>query len=320
MRAQATKASTHIRTQDRASDTSMKGKTVVFTGASRGMGRFAAIELARRGAQILIAGHNDARGAAAVDAIRSISGSAAFLHADMGDAEEVCALAEAVLARGGSIDVLIHSAGGLPASAARTREGVDRGLAQNFLGAFLLTRLLEERLLASAPARVIAVGSSTHRMVKQVDLDVFLRPGKAPRTSYQKGNYQMLSYQVAKLAVTTWIYGLARRWAGRDVTANVLDPGIVKGEFGEHFEGPAPIRLLLTRIAPFFTAVGTERGSEQYVRLAADPTLMNVSGMYFVSGKEKPEGSSPLSVDPVVQQRINDAAEAWAAPFLHGRV
>jgi NAD(P)-dependent dehydrogenase (short-subunit alcohol dehydrogenase family) len=284
------------------------------------MGRFAAIELARRGAQILIAGHNAARGAAAVDAIRSISGSAAFLHADMGDAEEVCALAEAVRARGGSIDVLIHSAGGLPASAARTREGVDRGFAQNFLGAFLLTRLLEERLLASAPARVIAVGSSTHRMVKQVDLDVFLRPGKAPRTSYQKGAYQMLSYQVAKLAVTTWIYGLANRWAGCDVTANVLDPGIVKGEFGEHFEGPAPIRLILTRIAPFFTAVGTERGSEQYVRLAADPTLVNVSGRYFVSGKEKPESSSPLSLDPVVQQRINDAAEAWAAPFLRGHV
>jgi NAD(P)-dependent dehydrogenase (short-subunit alcohol dehydrogenase family) len=298
----------------------MKGKTVLFTGASRGMGRFAAIELARRGAHILVVGHNDARGAAAVDAIRGADGSATFLRADMGDAEDVCALAEAVLARGGSIDVLIHSVGGLPPSAARTREGVDRGFAQNFLGAFLLTRFLEERLLASAPARVVAVGSSTHRMVQQVDLDVFLRPGKAPRTSYQKGNYQMHSYQVAKLAVTTWIYSLARRWAGRDVTANVLDPGIVKGEFGAHFEGPAPIRLMLTRIAPFFVAVGTERGSEQYVRLAADPTLAQASGMYFVSGKEKKEGSSPLSLDPVVQKRFNDAAEAWAAPFLRGRV
>jgi hypothetical protein len=95
---------------------------------------------------------------------------------------------------------------------------------------------------------------------------------------------------------------------------------LVKGEFGDQFEGPAPIRLMLTRIAPFFVAVGKERGSEQYVRLAADPTLVNVSGMYFVSGKLKPEGSSPLSLDPVVQKRIDDVAEAWAAPFLRGHV
>jgi NAD(P)-dependent dehydrogenase (short-subunit alcohol dehydrogenase family) len=58
-----------------------------------------------------------------------------------------------VLARSGPVHVLIHSAGGLVPAGARTREGADRGSAQNFLGAFLLTRLLEERPLASAPAR-----------------------------------------------------------------------------------------------------------------------------------------------------------------------
>jgi retinol dehydrogenase 14 len=320
MRTEQTKAIAHSRTQDNAQHTSMKGKTVLFTGASRGMGRFAAIELARRGAQVLVVGHNEARGAAAVDAMRGTGASAEFLRADMGDAEDVCALAEAVLARGVSIDVLIHSAGGMPTSAARTRESVDRGFAQNFLGAFLLTRLLEERLLASAPARVIAVGSSAHRLLKTVDLDALMRPANSHMSRYQMGSYQMRSYQTAKLAATTWIYGLARRWAGTGVTANLLDPGIVKGQFGDEFEGPAPIRLMLTRIAPFFVAVGKERGSAQYVRLAADPTLVQVSGRYFVSGQEKPEGSSALSLDPVVQKRINDAAEAWAVPFLRGRV
>src|SRR5258708_6563563 len=258
MRTEETKALTHIRTHDVAKDTSMKGKTVLFTGASRGMGRFAAIELARRGAEILVVGHNYARGAAAVDAIRATVGSAEFLRADMGDAEVVCALAEAVLARGGSIDVLIHSAGGLPPAAARTREGVDRGFAQNFLGAFLLTRLLEERLLASAPARVIAVGSSAHRLVKSVDVDAFMRPTKdlSWMSSYRRGSNQMLSYQVAKLAVTTWIYGLARRWTGRGVTANVLDPGMVKSEIGEQFEGPAPLSFMMNHVIPFSSPSG----------------------------------------------------------------
>jgi NAD(P)-dependent dehydrogenase (short-subunit alcohol dehydrogenase family) len=300
----------------------MKGKKVLFTGASRGMGRFAAIELARRGAEILVVGHHEARGTAAVEAILGAAGSAEFFRADMGDAAEVCALADAVLARSGSIDVLIHSAGGMPPAGARTREGVDRGFAQNFLGAFLLTRLLEERLLVSAPARVIAVGSSAHRLVKSGDVvDALVRTGKdlTQMGSYQKGSYQMLSYQVAKLAVTTWIYGLARRWAGRGITANVLDPGIVKNEMGDQYEGPTPLRFLMSQVLPFFVAVGMERGSEQYVRLATDPALASVSGMYFVSGKEKKERSSPLSLDPALQKRIDDVAESWAAPFLRAR-
>jgi len=315
------KAAVRIRTQDAAADWSMTGKTVLFTGASRGMGRFAALELARLGAEILVVGHNEARGAAAVEAIRGASGSAHFLLADMGDAAEVCALATAVLARSEPVHVLIHNAGGMPRAAARTREDVDRGFAQNFLGAFLLTRLLEERLLASAPARVIAVGSSAHRLLKTADIETLMRPGEAsPRMgSSQRGRYQMRSYQTAKLAVTTWTYGLARRWAGRGVTANVLDPGIVKGQMGELYEGPALMGVLMSHVIPFFVAAGMERGSEQYVRLAADPTLANVSGTYFVSGKEKKQSTSPLSLDPAVQKRIDDAADAWATPFLRRR-
>jgi NAD(P)-dependent dehydrogenase (short-subunit alcohol dehydrogenase family) len=155
--------------------------------------------------------------------------------------------------------------------------------------------------------------------VKTLDIDAVMRPGPAPSSSYEKGNYQMRSYQVAKLAVTTWIYGLARLLASRGVTANVLDPGMVKGQFGEQFEAPAPIRIMMNRVFPFLLASGIERSSEQYVRLAADPALGTVSGMYFVSGKEKKEGSSPLSLDPVVQKHIDDAANEWATPFLRGR-
>jgi NAD(P)-dependent dehydrogenase (short-subunit alcohol dehydrogenase family) len=122
--------------------------------------------------------------------------------------------------------------------------------------------------------------------------------------SYQRGSYQMRSYQTAKLAVTTWSYGLARRWADRGLTANVLDPGMVKNEMGEQFEGPAPTRVLMSHVIPFFAATAMEPGSQQYLRLACDPTLVNVSGKYFVSGKEKKQSSSPLSLDPAVQRRM----------------
>jgi NAD(P)-dependent dehydrogenase (short-subunit alcohol dehydrogenase family) len=69
----------------------MKGKTVLFTGASRGMGRYAAIEFARRGARLLVVGHNEARGLSAVEAIRGAGGSAEFIRADMGDGVGQCA-------------------------------------------------------------------------------------------------------------------------------------------------------------------------------------------------------------------------------------
>jgi hypothetical protein len=75
----------------------------------------------------------------------------------------------------------------------------------------------------------------------------------------------------------------------------------------------------MNHVFPFFVAVGKERGSEQYVRLAADPALEGVSGRYFVSGKEKSEGGSALSLDPAVQKRIDDVAETWAASFVNAR-
>lgn len=93
----------------------------------------------------------------------------------------------------------------------------------------------------------------------------------------------------------------------------------MKGKSGsEHYDGPALMRVLMSHVIPYFAA-GMEEGSRQYVRLAADPSLVNVSGMYFVSGKEKNQSSSALSLDPAVQGRIDDAAEAWASAFLGGQ-
>jgi NAD(P)-dependent dehydrogenase (short-subunit alcohol dehydrogenase family) len=130
---------------------SMKGKTILFTGASRGMGRFAAIELARRGAEILVVGHHQARGAAAVEAIRGIGGSADFLRADMGDAAEVRAVAEAVLARSGSIDVLIYRARAACRRAARARARASTAASRRTSWARSFSRAFSKS--ASSPAR-----------------------------------------------------------------------------------------------------------------------------------------------------------------------
>jgi hypothetical protein len=103
----------------------------------------------------------------------------------------------------------------------------------------------------------------------------------------------------ADWSMTTWTYGLARRWVACGVTANVLDPGIVKGKSGsEQFEGPALMGVLMSHVIPFFAAAGMQRGAQQYVRLAADPALATVSGTYFVSGKEKKAAAPPSPSAP----------------------
>jgi hypothetical protein len=69
---------------------------------------------------------------------------------------------------------------------------------------------------------------------------------------------------------------------------------------------------MMSCLVPLFAAVDPRRASEHYVRLATDPALANVSGKYSVSGRAKPEASSPLASDPAVQERIEEAAAAWA--------
>jgi NAD(P)-dependent dehydrogenase (short-subunit alcohol dehydrogenase family) len=285
----------------------MVGKTVLFTGASRGVGRAAAIEMARRGAEILIVGHDEARGASVLSTVRTV-GRGEFLLADMANAASVRQLAGRVLARTAGLHVLVHNAGGFPPAGRRTTEGVDESYALNFLGSWLLTRLLEEKLLASAPARVIAVSSEAHRMVKRFRLDALVSPGTMLS--------QMEAYNMAKLALCPWIYGLARRWADRGITANVLDPGWVMTEMGAQFEGPALQRGLMSTINRLF-GVSHEKGSEQYLKLACDPALAETSGRYFASGREK--DSLQLTHDASLARRIEEHAEAWAAPFLIGR-
>jgi retinol dehydrogenase-14 len=261
----------------------VKGKTVVFTGASRGVGCAAAIEMARRGAEVLIVGHDETRGADALAAVRAV-GRGDFLLADMADAGSVRQLAERVLARTSQLHVLLHNAGGFPSAGRRTTEGVDASYALNFLGPWLLTRLLEEELLASAPARVIAVSSGSHRMVKTFRLDALGTPGTTLS--------QMDAYNMAKLAVCAWIYELARRWGVRGVTANVLDPGWVRTEMGAQFDGPALQRWFISIVNRMFGA-SHQKGSEQYLKLACDPALAETSGRYFASGHEKE--SSPCA-------------------------
>jgi NAD(P)-dependent dehydrogenase (short-subunit alcohol dehydrogenase family) len=281
----------------------MSGKTVVFSGGTRGMGRLAAIELAKLGADLILIGHDAGRGAEAVAAVREAgSRKAEFIQGDLGKKSEVERVAAKILSLRQRVHVLINNAAAFPGPGERTSEGVDQGYALNFLAPFLLTRLLEGALTAAGGARVINLTSMGHRMVKKMDLDKLMAPG--PSVSV------MDSYGCAKLAMVTWTYGLARRLESAGVTANILDPHMVETKIGESFPGNPIQRWVMFTAMPALFGVSMEKGALPYVHLAAAPELAATTGAYFVKLKRK--DSSPLSHDEVLARRIDEAADAWA--------
>src|SRR4029079_4517503 len=139
----------------------MHGRTVLITGATDGLGRALAADLAGRGADVLVHGRDRAR----ADAVAEQIGAAGVYLADLASLAEVRRLAEAVAADHDALHVLVSNAGigtTLPGGGARmeSADGYELRCAVNSLAGFLLTRLLEARLIAGAPARIVNVASA----------------------------------------------------------------------------------------------------------------------------------------------------------------
>ena len=197
----------------------MAGKTCLVTGATDGIGRATALELAHMGADVAIVGRNQAKCAATAIDMREESGNSSveYLVADLSSQEEVRRLADEFKQRHQTLDVLVNNAGAIHLSRKNSADGIEMTFALNHLSYFLLTNLLLDVLSASAPARVVNVASSVHMKAK---LDLF--DVHAPR------RYAGLrTYSRSKLCNVLFTYELARRLEGTGITANALHPGLV---------------------------------------------------------------------------------------------
>src|SRR5262245_48277200 len=143
----------------------VRGKTILITGASSGIGLHAAIELARRGARIAMVGRNPARSEAAAREVRDRSGSAdvSLYICDFASQSAVRQVADAFRARHDRLDVLVNNAGGVNRTRSTTVDGIETTFAVNHLAGFLLTNLLLDLVVRSAPARIVTVSSVGHR-------------------------------------------------------------------------------------------------------------------------------------------------------------
>ncbi len=281
----------------------MKGKTVLITGATGGIGRAAAIELARRGADLALVARDPTKAEATVDELRQTAPGveARFFPADLADLPRVRAAAAEIAAALPRIDVLVNNAGMAARRARTTPGGYDEMLAANFLGPLLLTHLLLDRLLASAPARIVVVGSEAHRAAGHLDPERFEEMG-----AYQ-GFHAFAAYGRTKLLDILFADELARRLAGSGVTVNSLCPGAVATNLGREVGlGPSGLGRLLST-TPFLNT--PEQGAQMIVRLAGSPELGEVTGRFFSStpGMGLLPRSGPRR-DPAVAARVYERA------------
>jgi NAD(P)-dependent dehydrogenase (short-subunit alcohol dehydrogenase family) len=281
----------------------LAGKYVLVTGATSGMGKVAARQLAERGATVVLAGRNAEKTRATVREIEQrVQGSAVrSLVADLSSLAQVRTLAQAYRDAYPRLDVLIHNAGGMFGKRQLSADGLEMTFALNAFAPFLLTQLLLETLQASAPARIVAVASAQHAG-KRVPFEDM---------THQERYKPLEVYAESKLILIMLTYALARRLEGTQITANALHPGVVATNFGKDAGGVWP--ALFTVLAPF--ALSPEQGARTAVHLASAPEVASVSGAYFV--KSSPARSSEVSYDVAAQERLwtlSEQVTGLAAP------
>lgn len=271
----------------------MIGKTCMVTGANSGVGRVAALELAKRGANVVMICRNAEKAEPVRKEIISRSGgdSVELMLADLSLLREVRRLASEFLARHAKLHVLVNNAGSNFPRYEETAEGFERTIALNYYSPFLLTNLLLPALEAGAPSRVVNVASVAH-FGGELNLDDLNGRGSGRM-------FGLRAYSRSKLALVLFTYELARRLQGTNVTSNCLHPGAVRTNIWSHSGVMSPF----VRFASLFMK-SPAKGAETIVHLATSPDVDGVSGKYF--DDMQPRLSSRASYDLELARRLWD--------------
>ena len=272
------------------------GKTALVTGATSGIGFYTALGLARDGADVIVGARNETRGRNAVQAIQKMNGRSKvdYLVADLSSMAGVRALAEATIDQYSRLDILVNNVGGFFLTREVSDDGYEMTFALNHLSYFLLTELLRDLLVESAPARIVNVSSVAHQN-SRINFD-------DPQMT--RRYWPMTAYGQSKLANVLFTYELAHRLLDTGVTVNALHPGLVRTGLGtKHI-----FRLLIPFVWLGLTmAMSPEDGANTSLLLASSSELEGVTGKYYSTGKEV--RTSRISYDKSAAERLWDLSE-----------
>lgn len=264
-------------------------QTILITGATDGLGRALAAELAATGATLLLHGRDEHRGRETVEQISDATGnrSVHWLRADLSSLVEVRGLAEQVISEYEELHGLVNNAGigtTLPRDGGRmeSRDGNELRFAVNYLAGYQLTRPLLPLLKRSAPARIVNVSSAGQA---PIDFDDVML-----ERHYDGGQ----AYCQSKLAQVMFTFDLAEELDPSEVTANCLHPGTYM-----------PTKMVTAAGVTPLTAL--EDGVRATLRLLADPELDGVSGRYF-NGLREAE-PHPQARDPQARRLLRELSD-----------
>ncbi len=274
----------------------LSAKTFIVTGANTGIGRETVRGLVARGATVFMAGRSESRTRAVIGELASEQPGARlhFIPLDLGELDSVSACADAFLSTDEPLHGLINNAG-LAGSRGLTPSGFELMFGTNYVGPFLLTRLLLDRLRRSAPSRIVNVASEAHRGIRGIDFDAVRRP-----TRTLTG---MSEYGVSKLANILHARELARRLSGSEVTTYALHPGVIASDIWRRV--PWPVRpLMKARMR------SPEQGAQTSLYCATATELAGDSGRYYDDCRPRTPGPA---AGPELAAELWERTEAWLA-------
>lgn len=245
----------------------MKNQICLITGGNSGIGKAAAVQLAMKGATVVILSRSKERGEQAVKDIINLSGNTNIdlLVADLASQKSVRNAAQEFKSKYNSLHVLINNAAVFLPNRTETEEGIESTFAINYLSHFLLTDLLIDVLKSSAPSRIINVASKHSGITINFD-DLMLTK-----------KYSVIkAVGPTKLALVLFTKELAKRLDGSGVTVNSLHPGIVKSNLLNNMP------WVLRKVLHLFSA-SPEKGAETAVYLATSKEVEGVNGGFFVN-------------------------------------
>ncbi|MHA2347269.1 MAG: SDR family oxidoreductase [Candidatus Hodarchaeales archaeon] len=277
----------------------MQNRTCMITGANSGIGKATALELARMGSQIIMVCRNQKKGSMVQEEIikKTNNSKVELMVCDLSSPASIKKLTYDFLANFDNLHVLINNAGIMTGKRTETIDGFETGFAVNHLAPFLLTNLLLDTLIATAPSRIITVSSGIHHRAS-INLDDL---------QSMKKYSSMRVYGQSKLANILFTYELHNRLINSgvtNVTVNAVHPGFTRTNLGKNVS--LLYRIALTLIHPF-RGISEEKGAETSIYLASSPEVADISGKYFV--KKQLTKSSALTYDKSLQQRLWEISE-----------
>lgn len=279
----------------------MKGKIIVATGATSGIGAVAVETLAKLGARIVFVARDATKAEAMRVRLEQIApGLGHSYHlADLSLIGETKRAGARIASREPRIDALLNNAGAMFATRRVTAEGLEKTFALNHMSYFTLTKMLVERLKESAPARIVSTASAAHFGVALDFEDL----------QSVRAYSAMKVYGRSKLANILFTRELARRLAGTGVVANCQHPGFVATRFGDESGGWVSRLMPLARIF----ALSPAAGADTLTYLASDRQAGAITGEYFV--KREPAPRSPEAQNDPAAARLWDISEALFARY-----